>query len=155
MSSSTSSSSSAPNAINVHTARLLSYMPGAGTSNVKPDFDKLMAEVHHDDKTLVSNVIKTMQVLRTHDFVHNFEVVRNKKGYDVVGTLASNFNQELIITSADFEILQSVSSARVNTVMVQVSGKALELVVRVFAHDTPITFSTVQVSHINKKTRWF
>ena len=153
--SSGSSSITTSNSGNEHTARLLSFMPGRGASTVRADLDKLLAEVHPDDKTLVSNVIKTMQVLRTHDFVHNFEVVRNKKGYDVVGTLASNFNQELIITSADFEIMQSVSSARVNTVMVQVSGKALELVVRVFAHDTPITFSTVQVSHINKKTRWF
>ena len=145
---------STSSAANSHTANLMSFMPGAGKSVVKTDFDKLLAEVHPEDKTLVSNVIKTMQVLRTHDFVFNFEVVRNKKGYDVVGTLASNFDHELIITSADFEILQSVSCARVNTVMVQVSGKALELVVRVFAHDTPITFSTVQVSHINKKTRW-
>jgi hypothetical protein len=153
--SSSNSSTTTSNTGNEHAARLLSFLPGCGVSTVKTDFDKLLAEVHADDKTLVSNVIKTMQVLRTHDFVHNFEVVRNKKGYDVVGTLAGNFNQELIITSADFEILQSVSSARVNTVMVQVSGKALELVVRVFAHDTPITFSTVQVSHINKKTRWF
>jgi len=117
--------------------------------------DKLLMYVHKEDRVLVNNIVKTMQVLRTHEFVSNFEVVSNKKGYDVIGTLATSFDRELILTAADFEILQSVSPARVNTIMVQVSGKALELVVRVFSHDTPITFSTVQVSHINKKTRWF
>jgi hypothetical protein len=137
-----------------HTANLLSYMPGAGKLAAKIDYERLLEKVHPEDKTLVCNVIQTMQILRSHDFVRNFEIVKHKKGYDIVGTLASNFDNELIITSADFEILQSVSCARVNTVMVQVSAKALELVVRVFAHDTPITFSTVQVSHINKKTRW-
>ena len=133
----------------------MSFLPGVGKSTTKIDYEKLLELVHPEDKTLVCNVIKTMQILRTHDFVRNLEIVNHKKGYDIVGTLASNFDNELIITSADFEILQSVSCARVNTVMVQVSGKALELVVRVFAQDTPITFSTVQVSHINKKTRWF
>jgi hypothetical protein len=51
--------------------------------------------------------------------------------------------------------LQSVSIARIASIMVQVSNNALELVVRVFKHDTPLTFSTVQVSHISKKQRWF
>jgi hypothetical protein len=96
-----------------------------------------------------------MQVLRSHEFVHNFEVVCNKKGYDVIGTLATSFEKELILTAADFEVLQSVSCTRIAAVMVQVSGNALELVVRVFKHDTPISFSSVQVSHISKKTRWF
>ena len=125
-----------------------------GRTVVKADMSKLLQKVHDEDKVLVGNVIRTMQVLRTHDFVFNFEVVPNIKGYDVIGTLAKSFDRELIITSADFEIIQSVSPARISTVMVQVSNNALELVVRVFAHNTPITFSTVQISHINKKTRW-
>jgi hypothetical protein len=141
-------------AARAHTQSLLSLMPG-GRSVVNVDMDKLLMYVHKEDRVLVNNIVKTMQVLRTHEFVSNFEVVSNKKGYDVIGTLATSFDRELILTAADFEILQSVSPARVNTIMVQVSGKALELVVRVFSHDTPITFSTVQVSHINKKTRWF
>jgi hypothetical protein len=137
-----------------HTQNLLSLIPGA-TSVVKADIDKLLSPVHQDDRVLVSNVIKTMQVLRSHEFVHNFEVVCNKKGYDVIGTLATSFEKELILTAADFEVLQSVSCTRIAAVMVQVSGNALELVVRVFKHDTPISFSSVQVSHISKKTRWF
>lgn len=136
-----------------HTQTLLSLIPG-GTAVVKADIDKLLIPVDKEDHVLVSNVIKTMQVLRTHDFLSNFEVVCNKKGYDVIGTLATSFDKELIITSADFEIMQSVSIARIAAIMVQVSGSALELVVRVFKHDTPLTFSTVQVSHISKKTRW-
>ncbi|KAJ1475183.1 hypothetical protein T484DRAFT_1751234 [Baffinella frigidus] len=136
-----------------HAKALLSLVPGNSTV-VKVDMDKLLSNVHHDDRVLVSNVIKTMQVLRPHDFLHNMEVVNNKKGYDVIGTLGTSFEKELIVTAADFEILQSVSCTRVASVMVQVSNKALELVVRVYKHDTPMTFSTVQVSHINKKTRW-
>jgi hypothetical protein len=132
----------------------LSLVPGA-TAVVKADMDKLLAPVHQEDRVLVSNVIKTMQVLRTHDFLNNFEVVCNKKGYDVIGTLATSFQKELIVTASDFEILQSVSIARIASIMVQVSNNALELVVRVFKHDTPLTFSTVQVSHISKKQRWF
>jgi hypothetical protein len=136
-----------------HTQALLSLIPGR-TATVKADIDNLLVNVHHEDRVLVSNVIKTMQVLRTHDFVDNFEVVSNKKCYDVIATLATSFGKELMITAGDFEILQSVSPARITSIMVQVSGGALELVVRVFKHDTPITFSTVQVSHISKKTRW-
>ena len=146
-----STSSSA--AAHTHTQTLLSLIPGA-TTTVKADVDKLLTAVHQEDRVLVSNVIKTMQVLRNYDFLNNLEVVDNKKCYDVIGTLAKSFEKELIVTSADFEILQSVSVARVASVMVQVSGGSLELVVRVFKHDTAISFSTVQVSHISKKTRW-
>jgi hypothetical protein len=145
---------SSTTAARLHTETLLSLVPGA-TVVVNADMDKLLAPVHQEDRVLVSNVIKTMQVLRTHDFLNNFEVVCNKKGYDVIGTLATSFQKELIVTAADFEILQSVSIARIAAIMVQVSGNALELVVRVFKHDTPLTFSTVQVSHISKKRRWF
>ncbi|KAJ1464350.1 hypothetical protein T484DRAFT_1758163 [Baffinella frigidus] len=143
-----------PVAIRANPEALFSLV-STGRTVVKADFDKLMQKVHEEDKVLVGNVIRTMQVLRTHDFVYNFEVVPNVKGYDVIGTLAKSFDRELILTSADFEIIQSVSPARINTVMVQVSNKALELVVRVFSHNTPLSFSTVQISHINKKTRWF
>lgn len=143
-----------PIAIRANPEALFSLV-STGRTVVKADIDKLLQKVHDEDKVLVENVIKTMQVLRNHDFVHNFEVVSNVKGYDVIGTLAKSFDRELILTSADFEIIQSVSPARINTVMVQVSNNALELVVRVFAHNTPITFSTVQISHISKKTRWF
>jgi hypothetical protein len=140
--------------LNSHTKTLLSLIPG-GTAVIKADIDKLLIPVHQEDRVLVSNVLKTMQVLRNYDFLSNFEVVPNKKCYDVIGTLATSFEKDVIITSADFEILQSVSAARIASVMVQVSGGTLELVVRVSKHDTPITFSTVQVSHVSKKTRWF
>jgi hypothetical protein len=145
---------SVPTAVRANPEALFSLV-STGRTVVKADMDKLLQKVHDEDKTLVGNVIRTMQVLRSHDLVYNFEVVPNVKGYDVIGTLAKSFDRELILTSADFEIIQSVSPARINTVMVQVSNNALELVVRVFAHNTPITFSTVQISHISKKTRWF
>ena len=145
---------STPVAVRADPQALFSLV-STGRSVVKPDMDKLLSKVHDEDKILVGNVIKTMQVLRTHEFVFNFEAAPNVKGYDVIGTLAKSFDRELILTSADFEIIQSVSPARINTVMVQVSNNALELVVRVLSHNTPITFSTVQISHISKKTRWF
>jgi hypothetical protein len=144
---------SAPIAIRANAEALFSLV-STGRTVVKANIEKLLQKVHDDDKVLVENVIRTMQVLRTHDFVYNFEVVPNVKGYDVIGTLTKSFDRELILTSADFEIIQSVSPTRINTVMVQVSNNALELVVRVFSHNTPITFSTVQISHISKKTRW-
>ena len=136
-----------------HAHALLALIPGK-SATVNVDMEELLKPVHLDDRVLVSNVIKTMQVLRTHDFLHNFEVVCNKKGYDVIGTLSNSFDKELIVTAADFEVLQSVSCTRIAGVMIQLSNKALELVVRVYKYDTPMTFSTVQVSHINKKTRW-
>ena len=145
---------STPIAVRADPQALFSLV-STGRSVVKADMEKLLSKVHDEDKILVGNVIKTMQVLRTHEFVFNFEVVQNVKGYDVIGTLAKSFDRELILASADFEIIQSVSPARINTVMVQVSNNALELVVRVLSHNTPITFSTVQISHISKKTRWF
>ncbi len=144
---------SAPISVRANAEALFSLV-STGRTVVKANIEKLLPKVHDDDKVLVENVIRTMQVLRTHDFVYNFEVVPNVKGYDVIGTLTKSFDRELILTSADFEIIQSVSPTRINTVMVQVSNNALELVVRVFSHNTPITFSTVQISHISKKTRW-
>jgi hypothetical protein len=144
---------SAPISVRANAEALFSLV-STGRTVVKANIEKLLQKVHDDDKVLVENVIRTMQVLRTHDFVYNFEVVPNVKGYDVIGTLTKSFDRELILTSADFEIIQSVSPTRINTVMVQVSNNALELVVRVFSHNTPITFSTVQISHISKKTRW-
>jgi hypothetical protein len=140
-------------ALRSHTHAMLSLIPGK-SAVVKVDMDDILKHVHLDDRVLVSNVIKTMQVLRTHDFLTNFEVVSTKKGYDVIGTLSNSFDKELIVTAADFEVIQSVSCTRICGVMIQVSNKALELVVRVYKHDTPMVFSTVQVSHIAKKTRW-
>ncbi|KAJ1469879.1 hypothetical protein T484DRAFT_1754199 [Baffinella frigidus] len=138
-----------------HTNSLLSLIPGRNVV-VQDDIERLLKNVHEDDKIIIRNVVSTMSILRNQaNFVHNFEVVPNKKGYDVIGTLAKTFDKELLITAADFEILMSVSPARISTIMVQVSNKALELVVRVFFHDTPLTFSTVQVSHISKKTRFW
>lgn len=104
---------------NIHTKNLISFVPN-GSSVKKEDIESLLTKVHEDDRVLVGNVIRTMQVLRTHDFVHNFEVVSNQKGYDVIGTLSKSFDRELIVTAADFEVLQSVNPTRVSTVMVQV-----------------------------------
>jgi hypothetical protein len=117
--------------------------------------DDLLKDVHKEDKIIVNNIIQTMQVLRNYEFLTNFEVIKNKKGYDIVGTLANSLSTDLIITNGDMEVLQSVSPARIATIMIQISNGALELVVRVLDHDCPVTYSTVQVSHIHKKTRWF
>jgi hypothetical protein len=136
-----------------NTNDLIHMIPGTN-KQTNIDIDRLLVNVHDDDKVIVRNVVATMQVLREYPLISNVEVVKNKKGFDVIGTLATNLDSELIITSTDFEIIQSVSPVRISTVMVQVSGKALELVVRVFAHDFPVTFSTVQVTHLSKRTRF-
>jgi hypothetical protein len=136
------------------TSDMISMIPGAKT--IKLDFDKILKDIPQDDKTLVGNVIKTMHILRSNeDFISNVEICPNRKGYDVIGTLANSLDKELIISNTDFEVIQSVNPTRISTVMVQVSNKAVELVVRVYSHATPITYNSVQISHIAKKTRWF
>ena len=142
----------AGNAAHTHTQNLLSLLPSNKIS-VNVDLERLLKNVHKDDKTTIQNVITTMYVLRTHELVSNVEVVPHRVGYDVIGTLSKSLEKELILTSSDFEIIQSVSPARINTIMVQVSNNALELVVRVFSHDTPIMYSSVQITHINKRRR--
>jgi hypothetical protein len=136
-----------------HTTNLLSMIPNANHV-IKVDIDSMIQNIDDQDRVIVSNVIKTMTVLRTYELVKNIEIVKTKKGYDIVGCLATNLDQEMIITAADFEILQSVNPCRVACVLVQISEKALELVVRVYSHDTPIVFNSVQISHISKKSRW-
>jgi hypothetical protein len=140
--------------VRAHTSQMLSMIPGA-TNVMNLDMEKLLTTVHTEDRVLVGNIIKTMHVLRTHDFISNIEIIPNKKGFDVIGTLSTSLEKELIISNADFEIIMSVNPVRISTVMVQVSNKAVELVVRVYSHDTPIVYNSVQVSHIAKKTRWF
>lgn len=71
----------------------------------------------------------------------------------MIGTLSKSLEKEMILTSSDFEILQSVSPARISTIMVQICNKSLELVVRVFSQDTPLVYSSVQITHINKRKR--
>ncbi len=136
------------------TKNMLSMIPNTKTINV--DFEKVLKDIPPDDRTLVGNVIKTMHILRTNDdFISNIEICANKKGYDIIGTLSNSFDKEVIISNTDFEILTSVNPTRISTVMVQVANKSFELVVRVYSHTTPITYNTVQISHIAKKTRWF
>jgi hypothetical protein len=136
------------------TANMLSMIPGGKTIHL--DFEKILKDVPQDDRTLVGNVIKTMHILRKgEDFISNIEICPNRKGYDVIGTLSNSLDKELIISNTDFEVIQSVNPTRISTVMVQVSNKAVELVVRVYSHTTPITYNSVQISHICKKTRWF
>ena len=120
------------------------------------DMEKILHDVPQDDKTLIGNVIKTMHILRKEDnFISNIEIYPNKRGYDVIGNLSNSLDKELIISNSDFEILTSVNPTRISTVMVQVSNKAVELVVRVYSHDTPIVYNSVQISQINKRARWF
>jgi len=136
------------------TENMLSMIPSAKT--IKVDFEKVLKDIPPDDRTLVGNVIKTMHILRTsEDFISNIEICANRKGYDIIGTLSNSLDKEVIISNTDFEIITSVNPTRISTVMVQVSNKAVELVVRVYSHNTPITYNTVQISHIAKKTRWF
>lgn len=136
------------------TSNLLSMIPGSKAINL--DFEKVLENVALEDKTLVGNVIKTMHILRKEDnFISNIEIYPNKKGYDVIATLSNSFDKELLVSNTDFEILTSVNPTRISTVMVQVSNKAIELVVRVYSHDTPIVYNSVQISQINKRARWF
>ena len=136
------------------TANLLSMIPGSKTMNL--DFEKILKDIPNDDRVLVGNVIKTMHILRKEEnFITNIEIYPNKKGYDVIGQLSNSLDKELIVSNMDFEILTSVNPARISTVMVQVSNKSVELVVRIYSHDTPIVYNSVQISHISKKSRWF
>ena len=136
------------------TSNLLSMIPGSKTINL--DFKRVLENVPKDDRTLIGNVIKTMHILRKEEkIITNIEIYPNKKGYDVIGTLSNNLDKELIISNTDFEIISSVNPTRISTVMIQVSNKAVELVVRVYSHNTPIVYNSVQISHIAKKTRWF
>ena len=136
------------------TSNLMSMIPGSKKINI--DMEKILHDVPQDDKTLIGNVIKTMHILRKEEnFISNIEIYPNKKGYDVIGHLSNSLDKELIISNSDFEILASVNPTRISTVMVQVSNKAVELVVRVYSHDTPIVYNSVQISQINKKARWF
>ena len=143
----------AENVARIHTQNLMSLIPG-GSGAVNVDMDRLLKNVHAEDKTTVHNVVSTLHVLRTHEFVSNIEIVNHRVGYDVIGTLCKSVDKDLmILTSSDFEIIQSVSPARISSIMIQVSNKALELVIRVFSHDTPIVYSSVQITHINKRKR--
>ena len=136
------------------TANILSMIPNGKTLNV--DLDKLLKDVPVEDRTLLGNVVKTMHILRKgEDFISNIEICQNRKGYDIIANLSNSFDKELMVSNADFEVIMSVNPTRISTVMVQVSNKAVELVVRVYAHTTPIVYSSVQISHIAKKTRWF
>ena len=136
------------------TSNLMSMIPGCKKMNL--DMEKILHDVPQDDKTLIGNVIKTMHILRKEDnFISNIEIYPNKRGYDVIGNLSNSLDKELIISNSDFEILTSVNPTRISTVMVQVSNKAVELVVRVYSHDTPIVYNSVQISQINKRARWF
>jgi len=136
------------------TSNLMSMIPGCKKMNL--DMEKNLHDVPQDDKTLIGNVIKTMHILRKEDnFISNIEIYPNKRGYDVIGNLSNSLDKELIISNSDFEILTSVNPTRISTVMVQVSNKAVELVVRVYSHDTPIVYNSVQISQINKRARWF
>ena len=140
------------NAAHTHTQNLLSMLSNNKCS-VNVDLERLLKNVHNEDKTTIQNVITTLHVLRTHEFVSNVVVVPHRIGYDVIGTLSKSLDKELVLTSSDFEIIQSVSPARINTVFLQVCNQALELVVRVFSHDTPLVYSSVQITHINKRKR--
>jgi len=136
------------------TANILSMIPNGKTMNV--DMDKLLKDVPVEDRTLIGNVIKTMHILRKgEDFISNIEICKNRKGYDIIGNLSKSLDKELMVSNADFEVIASVNPARISTVMVQVSNKAVELVVRVYSHTTPIIYNSVQISHVAKKVRWF
>ena len=62
-----------------HTQNLMSLIP-AGHGAVNLDMDRLLKNVHLEDKTTIHNVVSTLHVLRTHDFVSNVEVVKHRVG---------------------------------------------------------------------------
>ena len=67
------------NAAHTHTQNLLSLLP-CNNGSTKVDLERLLKNVHIDDKTTISNVITTLHVLRTHEFVSNVEVVKHRIG---------------------------------------------------------------------------
>ena len=110
----------------------------------------------NEDNILVNNVVETLRVLRPNRpaLVENIEVTKTNKGYDVIGTLANSLTDSCMVTFSDFEVLQSVSPARITQIMVQVENGSIDLVVRVTSTSTPVMFTTVQIHHIEKKQRW-
>ena len=136
------------------TSNLLSMIPGSKTINL--DFEKVLENFPQEDRTLIGNVIKTMHILRKEEnSITNIEIYPNKEGYDIIGNLSNSLDKELIISNTDFEILTSVNPTRISTVMIQVSNKAVEHVLRVYSYNTPIVYNSVQISQINKRARWF
>jgi hypothetical protein len=139
---------------------LLSMLPGTGGSAVsRVDLDRLTKDVLPDDRVLIANIVNTIQVLRANGVAlcTNFEVVRNSKGYDLISTLSSS-DREFTISHNDMEVIQSVSLSRINSIFVQASRSdedrwSVELVVRVFRSDFPLTYSSVQISNIGKRCR--
>ena len=111
---------------------------------------------NNDDKIIVNNIVETLRVLRPSrpTFVENIEVTKTSKGYDVIGTLANSLTDSCMVTFSDFDVIQSVSPARVTQIMVQIEKGSVDLVVRVSSTNTPIVFTTVQLRHIEKKQRW-
>jgi hypothetical protein len=110
----------------------------------------------NEDKMLVNSVIEALRVLRQNRpaLVENIEVVKTKKGYDVIGTLSKSLTDSCVVTFSDFEVLQSVSPARITQIMVQVANGSIDLVVRLASTSTPVLFTTVQLNHIQKKQRY-
>ena len=110
----------------------------------------------NEDKMLVNSVIEALRVLRQNRpaLVENIEVAKTKKGYDVIGTLSKSLTDNCVVTFSDFEVLQSVSPARITQIMVQVANGSIDLVVRVVSTSTPVLFTTVQINHIHKKQRY-
>lgn len=110
----------------------------------------------NEDKMLVNSVIEALRVLRQNRpaLVENIEVVKTKKGYDVIGTLSKSLTDSWVVTFSDFEVLQSVSPARITQIMVQVANGSIDLVVRLVSTSTPVLFTTVQINHIQKKQRY-
>ena len=132
-------------------------------------FDKLrmetlLADVHKDDKIIVMNVFATIETLRPYKMIHQYKVITTKKGYDVVGQLqeqrdgneATNRVNDIIVSIQDLNIIMNMNPARIATCIVQIPcNGSPQLVVRVLRSDQAIVYNDVQISHVQKKIRWW
>jgi predicted secreted protein len=129
--------------------------------------ETLLTEVHIDDHVIIKNVFATIDTMRPFKLVHQYKIVCTKKGYDVIGILSKPSDRgaatpvaangtDVIISVQDLDMIMNMNPARIATCIVQIPCDApAQLVVRVLRSDQAIVYNNIQVSHVQKKLRWW
>ena len=114
--------------------------------NVPMDID---ANVLHDDRVLIRNLIATMCTLRPSKMFCTVNVERIPSGYNVVASIADG--DDFDFTSGDMDILNTVSPLRVIGSTVTRRNNSLALRVKVVGADQPVNLTETVVTHIRKR----
>lgn len=118
--------------------------------------DKLLQNIESiEDKILITNCVELLHVLRPKEpLATNFVVVPWSGGFNLIGTISTSLHEkQVVVNQEDFDTIMSLSPARICNVSVQVTDGALELVVRITKHTTPISLTSYQIKYINRKQR--